>query len=74
LIEELVQLLHLAVSQGIHFQTLGYVLLIGDKIESRMSAHLLPRKIASPEFPEHPLYNGNPWFLPLVGGYYRLRD
>jgi glycine/D-amino acid oxidase-like deaminating enzyme len=27
-----------------------------------------------PEFPEHPLYNGNPWFLPLVGGYYRIRD
>ena len=21
-----------------------------------------------------PLYNGNPWFLPIVGGYYRLRD
>jgi glycine/D-amino acid oxidase-like deaminating enzyme len=28
----------------------------------------------APEFPEHPLYNGNPWFLPLVGGWYRLRD
>ncbi len=28
----------------------------------------------TPEFPEHPLYNGNPWFLPLIGGYYRLRD
>ena len=28
----------------------------------------------SPEFPDHPLYSGNPWFLPLVGGYYRLRD
>ncbi|MBV9568700.1 MAG: FAD-binding oxidoreductase [Hyphomicrobiales bacterium] len=27
-----------------------------------------------PEFPEHPLYDGNPWFLPLVGGYYRVRD
>jgi glycine/D-amino acid oxidase-like deaminating enzyme len=27
-----------------------------------------------PEFPDHPLYSGNPWFLPLVGGYYRLRD
>ena len=26
------------------------------------------------EFPDHPLYSGNPWFLPLVGGYYRLRD
>jgi glycine/D-amino acid oxidase-like deaminating enzyme len=28
----------------------------------------------NPEFPDHPLYSGNPWFLPLVGGYYRLRD
>ncbi|MBV9968840.1 MAG: FAD-binding oxidoreductase [Xanthobacteraceae bacterium] len=28
----------------------------------------------APEFPDHPLYNGNPWFLPLVGGWYRLRD
>jgi glycine/D-amino acid oxidase-like deaminating enzyme len=28
----------------------------------------------SPEFPDHALYNGNPWFLPLVGSYYRLRD
>jgi len=26
------------------------------------------------DFPTMPLYNGNPWFLPLVGGYYRLRD
>ncbi|MBV8826166.1 MAG: FAD-binding oxidoreductase [Hyphomicrobiales bacterium] len=26
------------------------------------------------EFPTMPLYNGNPWFLPVVGGYYRLRD
>ncbi len=28
----------------------------------------------APEFPEHPLYNGNPWFLPVVGAYYRFRD
>ena len=26
------------------------------------------------EFPDHPLYTGNPWFLPLIGGYYRMRD
>ncbi|MGD9711315.1 MAG: NAD(P)/FAD-dependent oxidoreductase [Lautropia sp.] len=26
------------------------------------------------EFPSHPLYNGNPWFLPLVGTWYRARD
>jgi glycine/D-amino acid oxidase-like deaminating enzyme len=26
------------------------------------------------EFPTHPLYHGNPWFIPLVGRYFRLRD
>ena len=28
----------------------------------------------APDFPDHPLYSGNPWFLPLIGGYYRMRD
>jgi glycine/D-amino acid oxidase-like deaminating enzyme len=28
----------------------------------------------SEEFPDHQLYSGNPWFLPAVGGWYRLRD
>ena len=28
----------------------------------------------SAEFPDHPLYRGNPWFLPAIGGWYRLRD
>jgi glycine/D-amino acid oxidase-like deaminating enzyme len=28
----------------------------------------------APDFPGHPLYSGNPWFLPIVGGWYRLRD
>jgi len=26
------------------------------------------------DFPDHPFYSGNPWFLPAVGGWYRLRD
>ena len=25
-------------------------------------------------FPTRPTYTGDPWFLPVVGGYYRLRD
>jgi hypothetical protein len=33
----------------------------------------VPTTDASLEFPDHPLYTGNPWFLPLVGGYYRMR-
>jgi glycine/D-amino acid oxidase-like deaminating enzyme len=28
----------------------------------------------TPEFPDHPLYNGSTWFLPAVGGWYRFRD
>jgi glycine/D-amino acid oxidase-like deaminating enzyme len=28
----------------------------------------------SPDFPDHPLYNGNPWFLPAIGSWYRFRD
>ncbi|MGH7191732.1 MAG: NAD(P)/FAD-dependent oxidoreductase, partial [Acetobacteraceae bacterium] len=26
------------------------------------------------QFPDFPLYRGNPWFLPLIGGWFRLRD
>jgi len=26
------------------------------------------------EFPDHPLYSGNTWFLPWVGRYFRIRD
>jgi hypothetical protein len=26
------------------------------------------------DFLDHPLYSGDPWFPPVVGGYYRLRD
>jgi glycine/D-amino acid oxidase-like deaminating enzyme len=27
-----------------------------------------------PEFPDHYLYSGDPWFLPWVGRYFRVRD
>ncbi len=33
-----------------------------------------PSAFDTEEFPAHPLYNGNPWFLPAIGGWYRLRD
>jgi glycine/D-amino acid oxidase-like deaminating enzyme len=28
----------------------------------------------TPDFPTYPLYDGNPWFVPMLGGYFRLRD
>ena len=33
-----------------------------------------PCAFDTPDFPDHPLYTGNPWFLPVVGGWYRMRD
>jgi glycine/D-amino acid oxidase-like deaminating enzyme len=33
-----------------------------------------PSAFDTEEFPTHPLYSGNPWFLPAIGGWYRLRD
>ncbi|WP_374445210.1 NAD(P)/FAD-dependent oxidoreductase [Stella sp.] len=33
-----------------------------------------PSGFELPEFPDHPLYSGNPWFLPVVGSWYRFRD
>lgn len=33
-----------------------------------------PCAFDSPDFPTHALYNGNPWFIPMVGRYFRTRD
>jgi glycine/D-amino acid oxidase-like deaminating enzyme len=33
-----------------------------------------PSAFDTEDFPTHPLYSGNPWFLPAIGGWYRLRD
>lgn len=33
-----------------------------------------PSAFDTPEFPDHPMYNGNPWFLPAIGAWYRFRD
>ena len=43
---------------------------------ARKTAGKTNRQIAfdAPDFPTHPLYNGNPWFLPLVGAWFRTAD
>jgi glycine/D-amino acid oxidase-like deaminating enzyme len=33
-----------------------------------------PSVFDAARFPGHPLYSGNPWFLPAIGGWYRFRD
>jgi glycine/D-amino acid oxidase-like deaminating enzyme len=72
---------HMGVEQGLHY-CLGCN---GSGVA--MMSHLgyqTARKIAgvsdyhcsfdTEEFPTHGFYTGSPWFLPLIGGWYRFRD
>jgi glycine/D-amino acid oxidase-like deaminating enzyme len=68
------------------FQNLHYALGCNGSGIAMMSylGHQTARKLAGkanrvcafdrPEFPDHPLYTGNTWFLPWIGRYFRTRD
>ena len=47
---------------------------LGESIARRMAGEPIENPLFDDRFPAIPLYSGNPWFLPLVGAYYRLRD
>jgi glycine/D-amino acid oxidase-like deaminating enzyme len=73
------QMPHAGVLGGVHY-ALGYgghgvalaTWLGGRMGDALAGAGTVPR-LTSP-FRPVPLYGGTPWFLPLVGGYYRMRD
>ena len=73
------QMPHAGLLDGIHY-ALGYgghgvalATWLGAQMgEALAGAGTIPR-LTSP-FRPVPLYGGTPWFLPLVGGYYRMRD
>ncbi len=73
------QMPHAGVLDGIHY-ALGYGghgVALANWMGTRMGDALagagpMPRLTAP--FPAVPLYGGRPWFLPLVGGYYRVSD
>jgi glycine/D-amino acid oxidase-like deaminating enzyme len=72
---------HMGVHEGLHYAAgcqgsgvgmatyLGYQL--GLKIAGKVAA---PCAFDGLPFPTRPTYTGNPWFLPVVGSYYRFRD
>jgi len=73
---------HMGVEQGMH-----YLMACNGSGVAMMSylGYQTARKIAGgsnapvnafdgQEFPTMPFYSGNPWFLPLVGAWYRTRD
>ena len=47
---------------------------LGDAIARRMAGDTTPHPLMGDPPPAIPLYNGRPWFLPLVGAYYKVLD
>ena len=74
------QLPHAGVWDGVHY-ALGYCghgVAMATYLGARLGAMLAGRGDLLPfsdlGFPAVPLYDGRPWFLPLVGAYYRVVD
>lgn len=47
---------------------------LGDAIACRMAGDATPHPLMTEPPPAIPLYGGRPWFLPVVGAYYRVMD
>ena len=72
---------HMGETDGLHYaagcQGAGVAMMsylghqIGLKILRRQNR---PCGLDSADFPTMPLYRGRPWFMPAIGGWYRLRD
>jgi glycine/D-amino acid oxidase-like deaminating enzyme len=47
---------------------------LGEQIARRIGGELIENPLFDDRFPAIPMYSGNPWFLPLVGAYYQVKD
>jgi glycine/D-amino acid oxidase-like deaminating enzyme len=47
---------------------------LGELVGRRIAGERLDHPLFDEEFPAIPLYRGTPWFLPLFGAYYRVKD
>jgi glycine/D-amino acid oxidase-like deaminating enzyme len=72
---------HMGKAQGLHYclgcngSGVAMMTYLGTQTARKIAgAANAPCAFDAADFPGHPLYNGNPWFLPLVGGWYRMRD
>ena len=48
--------------------------LLGDLVARRMAGQTVVHPLFDGAFRSFPLYRGTPWFLPLVGAYYSVKD
>ncbi|OFV91791.1 MAG: hypothetical protein A3G76_15165 [Acidobacteria bacterium RIFCSPLOWO2_12_FULL_65_11] len=47
---------------------------LGELVARRVAGEPVDHPLMDDRFPAIPFYNGRPWFLPIVGAYYRFRD
>ena len=47
---------------------------LGELIARRIGGEAIDHPLMDDDFRAIPMYSGRPWFLPVVGAYYRLRD
>jgi glycine/D-amino acid oxidase-like deaminating enzyme len=47
---------------------------LGDLVARRMAGEPIEHPFLDDRFAPIPLFNGNPWFLPIVGAYYTMKD
>jgi glycine/D-amino acid oxidase-like deaminating enzyme len=47
---------------------------LGEQIARRIAGEPIAHPLFDDRFPPIPMYSGTPWFLPLVGAYYQVKD
>jgi glycine/D-amino acid oxidase-like deaminating enzyme len=47
---------------------------LGEQIARRIAGEPIEHPLFDDRFPAIPMYSGDPWFLPLVGAYYQVKD
>jgi len=47
---------------------------LGEQIARRIAGEPIDHPLFDDHFPAIPLYSGDPWFLPLAGAYYHVKD
>ena len=72
---------HMGVHEGVHYavgcQGSGVEMAsyLGHRVALKLAGKQTePSAFDNLPFPTRPTYTGDPWFLPIVGSYYRLRD
>jgi len=72
---------HMGVHEGVHYAAgcqgsgVGMASYLGCQVALKLvGKRMEPSAFDNLPFPTRPTYTGDPWFLPVVGGYYRFRD